>query len=79
MTRWFHLFPSRTQQLSTAVAKVSAPAGRIARCRAFFFYKAFLWLFLPKNPDTFPYFWILLRRESLENTILRMSYAYGII
>ena len=38
MARWAHLVPSRTQQLSTVVAKVSPEGARIARCRAFFFY-----------------------------------------
>ena len=36
MARWTHLFPSRTQKLSTVVAKVSLWA-RIASCRAFFY------------------------------------------
>ena len=36
MARWTHLFPSRTQKLSTVVAKVSNLLVRIARCRAFF-------------------------------------------
>lgn len=40
MARWSHLVPSRTQKLSTAVAKVS-PWERIARRRAFFFLPPF--------------------------------------
>ncbi len=76
MTRWFHLFPSRTQQLSTVVAKVSAPAGRIARCRAFFFYRlffrrAFFFSFIKNS------FYVSENRRL--NIFLRMSYAYGII
>ena len=37
MARWTHLFPSRTQKLSTVVAKVSGFPGRIASRRAFSF------------------------------------------
>ena len=35
MTQWTHLFPSRTEKLSTVVAKVAK--ARIARCWALFF------------------------------------------
>ncbi len=72
MTRWFHLFPSRTQQLSTAVAKVSAPAGRIARCRAFFFYR-------PKISINSTFYILLLPVEWAKNPYLYIAYAYGII
>ena len=34
MTQWTHLFPSRTEKLSTVVAKVAK--ARIARCWALF-------------------------------------------
>ena len=38
MARWTHLFPSRTQKLSTVVATISRfVLDKIARCRAFFF------------------------------------------
>ena len=43
MTRWTHLFPSRTQKLSTVVATISRLVlDKIARCRAFFFAIFFL-------------------------------------
>ena len=40
MTWWTHLFPSRTQKLSTMVAMVSYE--RAASCRALFFYYLFI-------------------------------------
>ena len=33
---WTHLFPSRTQKLSTTVATIPGEPGKIARCWAFF-------------------------------------------
>ena len=41
MARWSHLFPSRTQKLSTAVAIVVEESARVARCRAFSFMGVF--------------------------------------
>ena len=47
MTRWAHLFPSRTQKLSTAVMTIPGEPGKIIRCRAFFVYGVFSLIYAP--------------------------------
>ena len=58
MTQWTHLFPSRTEKLSTVVAKVAQ--ARIARRWALFLYIYYIFQYIPRFSTLLFYFLALI-------------------